>query len=264
MLRLAVVFLMSVTGALAQSGGPAFDVASLKRNMSPSEMGGGGPRPGGRYRLTNLTARSMISIAWGIPVNRVLGGPGWTSVDRYDLDATMNEQSTPEEATAMLRTLLRDRFGLVARIEKRDLPVYFLTQAPAGGIGPNLERATFDCSKLASRGEEAAAAIAARPGRMLCGLAVNDGTFDGGAVTMGTISQVLTPQTGRPVIDRTGLTGMYNVLLKWRPSLSPDAPPGDAVSIFTAVQEQLGLRLESGTAPLDVVVVERIKRPTEN
>ena len=81
---------------------------------------------------------------------------------------------------------------------------------------------------------------------------------------METVSQVLTPQAGRPVIDRTGLTGMYNVLLKWRPSLSTDTPADDAVSIFTAVQEQLGLRLESGTAPLDVVVVERIERPTEN
>jgi uncharacterized protein (TIGR03435 family) len=262
-LALAVAGLLSAT-ILAQSE-PTFDVASLKRNMSLSDMGGGGPRPGGRYRLTNMSARSLISVAWNVPTSRVLGGAGWVAVDRFDLDATMKENATQDETRAMLRTLLRDRFKLAAHVEQRDLPVYLLMRArPDAPLGPGLERSAFDCNDLAARKQNAAAALAARPGRMLCGFTVDTGTVDAGGTTIETLAQILTPQAGRPVIDRTGLTGGYNVLLKWTATLGTDAPPGDAVSLFTAVQEQLGLRLDNGTAPLDVVVVDRIEQPSEN
>ena len=260
---LALALLISAT-VVAQSD-PTFEVASLKRNTSLNENGGGGPRPGGRYRLTNMPARSMISVAWNIPSNRVFGAPGWVVTDRYDLDATMKPNATVDESRAMVRSLLRERFMLTAHVEQRDLPVYFLMQArPGAPLGPGLERAAFDCASLAAHQKEAAAALAARPGRMLCGFTVDAGTLDGGATTMDTLAQILTSQTSRPVIDHTGLSGPYNVALKWTPVLGTDAPAGDVVSIFTAVQEQLGLKLESGTAPLDVVVIDRIERPTEN
>ena len=260
---LFLVVTVSAVGLLAQAE-PSFDVASLKRNTSLSEYGGGGPRPGGRYRLTNVSARSVIGIAWNIPTNRILGGPGWIAVERYDLDATMKEDASFDETRAMLRSLLRDRFSLAAHIEQRDLPVYFLTQArPGGEFGPSLERSTFDCNDPAAR-KQAAAALAARPGRMLCGFTDGGGALDGGGLTMQTLAQILTGPSGRQVLDRTGLTGSYNVALKWTLALADVAPPADAVSIFTAVQEQLGLKLESATAPLDVVVIDRIERPTEN
>ena len=259
---LAAVLMCSATALFAQSE-PAFDVASLKRNVSLNDSGGGGPRPGGRYRLSNMPARSIISVAWSIPTNRVLGGPAWVATDRYDLDATMKENATQDEMRAMLRTLLRERFQLAAHVEQRDLPVYHLTVARPGER-PGLERSTFDCGDPAARKRDTAAALAARPGRMLCGFTVNGGLLDAGGMTMETLAQLLTSQAGRPVIDRTKLTGGYNVLLKWTPTLGTDAPAADAVSIFTAVQEQLGLKLESATAALDVVVIDRIERPTEN
>jgi len=263
-MRVVALALMVSASLLAQSDA-TFDVVSLKRNTSLSEYGGGGPRPGGHYRLTNMPARSLIGIAWNIPTDRVLGGPGWIITDRYDLDATMKENATVDETRAMLRSFLRQRFTLSARLEKRELPVYHLTQVrPGAPFGRGLERAPFDCSDPATRKEQATAALAARPGRMVCGFTVDAGTLDGGSTTMETLAQILTPQTGRPVIDRTGLSGTFNVLLKWTPSLGTDTPPGDAVSIFTAIQEQLGLKLESGTAPLDVVVIDRIERPGEN
>jgi uncharacterized protein (TIGR03435 family) len=263
-LRLTAVLLISAATLFAQSE-PAFDVVSLKRNTSLSEYGGGGPRPGGRYRLTNMPARSMIGLAWNIPTDRVLGGPGWVVTDRYDLDATMKENATQDEIRTMTRAFLRDRFTLTAHVERRQLPVYHLTQVrPGAPFGPGLERAAFDCSNPAVRKEAVAAALAARPGRMVCGFTVDTGTLDAGAATMETLAQVLTPQTGRPVIDRTGLAGAFNVSLKWTPSLGTDAPTADTVSIFTAVQEQLGLKLESATAPLDVVVIDRIEHPSEN
>ena len=129
MRMLAAVLLCSATTLIAQSE-PTFEAASLKRNTSLNDYGGGGPRPGGRYRLTNMPARSMISVAWSIPTNRVLGGPGWVAVDRFDLDATMKETATPDEMRAMLRSLLRDRFMLAAHVEQRDLPVYLRRSAP--------------------------------------------------------------------------------------------------------------------------------------
>jgi len=260
MRSLATALLLSAT-VLAQTG-PTFDVSSLKRNASLSDMGGGGPRPGGRYRLTNMPARSMIGLAWSIPTDRVLGGPGWILTDRYDLDATMKENATQQEIRAMMQAFLRSRFMLAAHVEQRELPVYQLTQMrPGAPFGSGLERAAFDCTNPATRKE---AAAAARPGRMACGFTVDAGTLDGGSTSMETLAQILTPQAGRPVLDRTGLSGPFNVLLKWTPSLGADAPGGDVVSIFTAVQEQLGLKLESSTAPLDVVVIDRIERPSEN
>jgi uncharacterized protein (TIGR03435 family) len=265
-MRYALTFCLvaSVVSLAAQAPQLTFDVASLKRNTSLSDMGGGGLRPGGRYRLTNVTPRSMISLAWGIPSNRIDGGPAWIATDRYDLEATMKENPAQEEIRSMMRALLGGRFMLAAHVEQRELPVYNLTRArPDGQLGPSLERSTFDCSNLAARKQEAAAASAARPGRMLCGFTDSGGALDGGGLTMATLAQILTGPAGRPVFDRTGLTGGYNVLLKWT-SLGTDTAPADAVSIFTAVQEQLGLKLESGTAPLDVLVIDRVERPSEN
>src|SRR5688572_9350468 len=135
---LAVALIGSGVSLVAQSD-PAFDVASIKVNRSLAEGGGGGPRPGGRYRLTNMPARSLISAAWNIPANRVLGGPGWIAVDRFDIDATMKETATFDETRGMLRTLLRTRFALTARVEQRDLPVYVMTRARADGqLGPEM------------------------------------------------------------------------------------------------------------------------------
>ena len=263
-MKVLIALLCSIATVVAQADA-TFEVASLKRNTSLSENGGGGPRPGGRYRLTNMPARSMISFAWNIPSNRVLGGPAWIVTDRYDVEATMPENTTPDESRGMLRSLLRDRFSVRVHLEQRDLPVYYLRLSrPDGQLGPQLERSAFDCSNVAARKQEAAAAVAARPGRMLCGFTADTGMLDAGGTTMEALAEILTFQAGRPVIDRTGLTGGYNALLKWTPALGADAPPADAVSIFTAVQEQLGLKLEGGTAPLDVVVVDRIERPTEN
>lgn len=261
---LAPVLVCFATALFAQSD-PSFDVASIKRNPSLNDYGGGGPRPGGRYRLSNMPARSIISVAWNVPTDRVLGGPDWASTDRYDLDATMKENATQDDMRAMLRSLLRERFMLAAHVEQRNLPVYNLTRArPGERLGPGLEPSAFDCNDPAARKRDTTAALAARNGRMLCGFTVNEGVLDAGGTTMETFAQLLTFQVGRPVIDRTKLTGGYNVLLKWTPTLGTDAPVGDAVSIFTAMQEQLGLRLESGAAPLDVVVIDRIERPSAN
>jgi uncharacterized protein (TIGR03435 family) len=264
MKHIAVAWLALVSLASAHTPGQlAFDVVSIRLNTSGARGGGGGPRPGGAYNLTNVPTRTLISIAYGIPGGRVLGGPGWLTTDRYDIVARGKDSPTGEEASQMLQAMLRDRFQLVAHVEQRDLPAYTLTLArPDGRLGPGMRRSAIDCRDPEAR--KKAYAAAAPNSRIVCGLQTSAGMFTGGGVRLADLIVILTSASGRPVLDKTGLSGDFDVDLKWTPTLAGDAAPPDVVSIFTAVQEQLGLKLESATAPLDVVVIDRIERPSEN
>ena len=237
----------------------AFDGVSIRPNRTESTGGGGGPRPDGRFVLTNVPARTLISIAYQVPSSRIFGGPGWLATDRYDMAAIGDATASPAERAQMMRTMLRERFNLQARLEKRELPIYALVVARADGrLGPNIRPATVDCADPAARKQ---AAAGAPPGSFgACGFREAGGRLEGRGLSLDTLAQILVGPAGRPVLNRAGLTSAYDVELAW--AATPDA--ADGVSIFTAVQEQLGLKLESTTAPLDAVVVERIDRPTEN
>jgi uncharacterized protein (TIGR03435 family) len=240
---------------------PEFDVASIKRNNSVSDMGGGGPRPGGLYRLTNMPARSIAAVAWGMPTDRVLGAPDWAVAERYDIDARSKDAPTQAETRSMLQALLRDRFQLKAHIEMRDLPVYLLTPVRRDGVlGPGLRRSDIDCADPAARAKINAQNLP--PGRMVCGFSLNAGVLNGGSMALVDLQPILTSAAGRPVLDRTGISGKFDIDLKWATG-TPEAAT-DTVSIFTALQEQLGLRLDAATAPLEVLVVDHIDRPSEN
>ncbi|MGH9236685.1 MAG: TIGR03435 family protein [Vicinamibacterales bacterium] len=259
-----VISLLAGVAATAQApaGDAAFELASIRQNISGSQSGGGKPRAGGGYIYTNLSALQLIGLSYNVPFDRIIGGPAWMSADRYDVNAIGKENATTEERRGMVRSLLRDRFQLAAHIERRDLPVYLLVVARGDGrLGPGLRRSSVDCNDPQARKK---AAAAAGDSRMVCGLTFNTGLFMAGGVEVSTMLGTLTAAAGRAVLDRTGLTGAYDFELKWTPSLGTDAPSADAVSIFTAVQEQLGLKLEGGTAPLDVLVIDRIERPSEN
>jgi uncharacterized protein (TIGR03435 family) len=237
----------------------AFDVVSIRQNRSGSTGGGGGPRPGGRYAYTNLSALNVIGIAYNLPSDRIIGGPAWMISDRYDVNAIGKENPTADERAGMMRSLLRDRFQFSAHMERRDLPVYFLVVARADKrVGPGLQPSSVDCKDPEARKK---AAAVARDGRMVCGITFDAGAFTAGGEQVSIMLGTLTAASGRAVLDRTGLTGAYDFELKWTPLSDPNS---DNVSIFTALQEQLGLRLDSGTAPLDVLVIDRIERPSEN
>jgi uncharacterized protein (TIGR03435 family) len=252
---------LTIPLVLAAQAPAEFEVASIKRNTSISDMGGGGPRPGGRYQLTNMAGRTIAALAWGLPTGRVIGAPEWASVERYDIDARSKEKPTPDETRRMLQGLLRDRFQFVGHVEQREFPVYLLMPLRSNGtLGPGLRPAPFDCADPASRAK--ITALNLPPGRMVCGFTLNDGVLNGGSMALTDLEPVLTSAAGRPVLNRTGITDKFDVDLKWA-TTAPDAA-ADLVSIFTAVQEQLGLKLESATAPLDVLVIDHIERPTEN
>ena len=242
----------------APPGDATFEAASIRLNLSGRDGGGGRPRGGGGYTFTNMPVRLLISLAYGLPSDRIIGGPPWLS-DRYDVDTVSKENATMAERAVMLRSLLRDRFRLAVHMDRRDLPVYLLVLARADGrLGPGLRRSSVDCMDPEARKK---AIATARDTRMVCGITFDPGVFTAGGTAVSTMLGELTAASGRAVLDRTGLTGNYDIELKW--TAQPD-PNSDNVSIFTAVQEQLGLKLESGMAPLDVVVIDRIERPSEN
>jgi uncharacterized protein (TIGR03435 family) len=252
---------------------PVFEVASVKSNKAggASVLG----QAGGSFTATNVTARELLRVAYGIagPLedSRLVGGPGWTGSDRYDLLAKIPDNAPPQLVALMLRSLLAERFQLVVHTEPRNLPIYALVMSRADGtLGPHL-RPVQDCGP--SGGGSAAPSL---PKAELCGGQGSSGhlTFGGIPLSMGLVTNTaLLREVRRIVVDRTGLTGAFEGTLDWTPAdglqtsnqldaLSP--PPPDGASIFTAIQEQLGLKLVSSTGPVEVVVIDKIEHPTEN
>jgi uncharacterized protein (TIGR03435 family) len=258
--------LSSALVALAQE--PAFEAAALKRNVS-GESGQIVDTQGQRFVAQNVTMRTLILNAYRPRSLQLTGAPSWVESERYDVVAAMPPGTSPERRAAMLRTLLADRLRLLAHYADREEDVYFLTLDRAGGsLGPSLRISPGDC------GAVAAAQAAGRPpirlpdadnGAPPCGILSNGGEFLAGGITMDVLARNLGSRAGRIIVDRTGLTGYYQLTLKYDPraGASP-ANADDAPSLFTAMREQLGLRLEPGRAPVQALVIDRIERPSSD
>jgi uncharacterized protein (TIGR03435 family) len=265
----------------------AFEVASVKQNRSGSQMVLMGFPPGGRFNATNVTLKQLIASAYGtpqvLPQFRIIGGPPWIDSDRFDVTAKADTDFAPTPGGPpaplfeMLRSLLADRFKLVVHNETRDLPVYDLVLARADGkLGSQMQKSAVDCVALAAARRGGAPPPAPAPGeRPPCGVRMSPATITGGAVTMPQLVTVLSQRVGRTVVDKTGLTGSFDIDLAWTPEQLPTGtpPPGapplppidpNGPSIFTALQEQLGLKLDSTKGPVDVVVIDSVEHPTED
>jgi len=227
---------------------PAFEVASVKANTSGAlNVGGAGDRfANGQYQTTNIPLRLLMRQAFERSQNiDFVGGPSWIDTDRWDIKAKAD--SPTADMRPMIRTLLAERFKLVTHRETRQLPIYALLIARSDGrLGSSLHRSD-------------------EPRRL-----VQDtyGVFIARGETIEGLARRLNQAVRRPVVDRTGLSGTYDVDLRFAP-LGPASPAdvssaADAPSIFTAVQEQLGLKLEATTGALDVLVIDRVERPTED
>ena len=237
-----------------------FEVASIR----PSDPAGGRTAlslPGGEsLTATNVTLRALISFAYDIRDPQLTGGPGWMATDRYDVTAktAASERPAPpdraptnEEILAgdnrtreRTRSMLAERFGLVVHREMREQPVYLLTVAKGGS---KLKENTAADRHETTRGR---------------------GRNEGHAATIAMLTGLLSSATGRPVMDKTGLAANYDWVLEWSPDAGisdPDAVPASSgPTIFTALQEQLGLRLEAGKAPIEMLVVDHLDRPSAN
>lgn len=186
-------------------------------------------------------------------LSRVTGAPEWVQNERFDITATLPEGATPRDVPARLRTLLAERFSLVVRRETRNAPAYALVMAQGvGRFGPRLRRSTVDCAAEQKAGRQNAH----------CQTQV-DSNIQIRGQGMATLARLLPSFTQRPVVDRTGLTGVFDVDLEIPPQ-STSAGTDTGGGIFTAISEQLGLKLESTQAPLEFIVVERVERPTAN
>jgi uncharacterized protein (TIGR03435 family) len=273
-LILALAVLSPAVATTAQAP-PAFDVVSIKRQADP-QFGPIQWTPG-RF-VARAPLSGLINVAWGTAL-RLEGGPSWARTAVWDIVATWEASRivTAEERGAMLRAMLEDRFKLVLRREVREAPVYALVMARRDGRpGSGLQRADQPCD---APGRPRFAAHLPEPGqRPACGLItiVDQNAVIGGNTPMERFARVLGSLVQRDVVDRTGLTGEFDIVLRfaWDNAIRPNpfppadraqlAPPSEFPNIFTAVQEQLGLRLESTRAPLDYHVVERAELPAEN
>ena len=234
----------------------AFEVASVRPNKSGALNSSTSGR-GGSFTATNVTAHQLIIYAYRLRPFQLASGPRWIGSDRFDIQARPPENAKPDNP-AMTRALLRDRFKLVAHTETKQDQVYALVLARGDGrLGPQLKPSTQNCA-------------AAQPGTPSpCGMNTSTNDTTGRLVGTGQSMEQLAAALGgfglnRMVLDRTGLTGSFDIELKWTPdnARTGSAQSNDAPSIFAALQEQLGLRLDSQRGPVEFLVVDSIERPT--
>ena len=223
------------------------------------------------------------------PDYQIVGAPGWIDTERYSISAKAAEGLPPAAVSVLLANLLKDRFQLATHLETRELPIFNLVMARADGrLGLDLKATPAECQATIAERLAAAKAAAGRGGPPPlpplgdpngpppCGFVrVNPGLILGSGRTIAEIVPMLADLLSRPVIDKTGLTGMYDFSLKFAPEsagsntvirlLSPGAPTpaGDsnAPSLVAALQEQLGLTLEGARGPVEVVVIDKFEKP---
>jgi uncharacterized protein (TIGR03435 family) len=234
--------------AQAPPEAPRFDAASIKPNTSGSR-GVSAHSTGSQLRATNVSLMWLVGDAYELQDFQIVGAPPWAASDRFDVMARASGIET-DLYRPMLRTLLAERFGLAAHKDTRELPVYALVAVREGRLGPTLMPSKVDC------------VTAERTGGF-CGTDTNNRSMRAGSQRMSELAAKLSQWVGRTVVDRTGLAGEYDFSLTWTSDVSRPPSPGDSgPSIFTALQEQLGLKLDSQRGPVEVLVIDRVEQPT--
>jgi uncharacterized protein (TIGR03435 family) len=274
---IVTVFASSLRGQQAEAP-QRFEVASVKLNTSGDTRRMIGPGPGGRFTAVNVTLRQLVAFALGVSNSRsdmlVVGGPEWVDRQRFDVDAVAVGRDIPRgTAGPLVRALLEERFQLRAHKETTERPVYHLVMDRTDGrLGPRLRPTATDCeARRTARAAGAAPppAVPAAPPqdpatiRPRCGLRESPGRFAGDGVTAAQLAEGLAPFAGRVVIDRTGLLQFFDLDLEWNTDVraGPDAvtPAGatsDLPGLFTALREQLGLKLDDARGPVEVVIID--------
>jgi uncharacterized protein (TIGR03435 family) len=255
-MSLTLLVIFGVAGCLVAAQ-PAFEVASIR----PTPPGGRGTpiqiAPGGRFTAAGVSVRSLIKKAYDARDFQISGGPGWVDSERYDIVAKAEHESSvsQNQLKLMLQAMLADRFKLVLDRETKEISAYVLTIRKGG---PKLKEVTLDEENTGQ-------------GVRFGGL----GRLRGTIASMSQLAEGLSDMAlngehivDRPVLDRTGLTGVYDFSLLWT---SQDGQLGalgtsdpSAPSLFTAVQEQLGLKLEAQKAPVEMFVIKRVEKPSGN
>jgi uncharacterized protein (TIGR03435 family) len=249
-----------------------FEVASVRPNLSgEARLSFGGPP--GRYEIVNAPLRTIVRVAHLVQDYQIVEAPGWIASERFDILAT-TPAVLPAERAEMLRNLLADRFDLRTHVERRDMPIFEMVLArPDGRLGPSARATDVNCAERAAGRNGGVPPPAVPLERPLCGLMQRPGVLLAGAMTMGELARALAPQVNRFVLDRTGITGFFDFDVQFTPDQTtpapapagdPQLPPVDprGPSLFTALQEQLGIRLNATRGLVEVLVIDAIRRPT--
>jgi uncharacterized protein (TIGR03435 family) len=249
---------------------PQFEVASIKPNTDGNPNKNIGVSPGGRVRVTDLPVRFLIRFAFNVQDFQISGGPGWMNADGYDINAKAPENITLQQARPYLQSLLEDRFKLVLHHQTKDVPVFELLEAKGGlKIAPSKDGSCVvpDPKNLPRPGE---------PLPHFCGnSSYRPNLIEVYAVPMQRFVALLSTVLGRTVIDKSGVTGLVDIHLEFTPdeistgaandpAPQPAAADSSKPSIFVAIQEQLGLRLQATKGPGDLLVIDHLERPSEN
>lgn len=260
MLTIAGLCALTVGGVAQQptpQPTPRFEVASVKPLPAGSNIAGYRPEP---TRFSGyFSVVDAVVFAYQMQLHRIVDAPQWAKDQRYEINATTGQRK-PGDLALMMQTLLADRFALKVHRERRPMPVYALTLSRSDGqLGPKLQRVERNCTPP----------VADFSG---CSHSFGVGRYRASGQQWSAFVENLELQAGRPVVDKTGLSGQFDLTLEWNPNVSrvPEFiinPPTLAElearpALFTALREQLGLKAEPDTAPMDVLVIDSVQRPT--
>ena len=281
-IAVAALLAVAVYGLAQSADPPRFAVATIKRNQAspdPNSMGapmGAGYRPGGRFVAGNAPVAFLIQRSYAVQGFQVVGGPAWVNTDGYDIEAKPEGNTDQKRMWLMVQTLLADRFKLAMHRETRDLPVYDLQIVKGGPKLPAPQGG--DCAEVMTGFPGPGQPRVAPP----CGPGVIGSgtglTMEGINVSMAAVAKLLSNLVGREVVDKTGFTGRFALHMEFAmddalagvanprgPEISSQPPdPNARPSIRNALQEQLGLKLQASTGPVDVFVIDHVERPTGN
>ena len=265
---LLIATAVTIAASQASAQKVSFEVTSIKTNNSGSSSSSTSVDDNSGYvRMTNVTARQVILQCYRLLSYQLIGSPDWINTARFNIEARADEETIGKmrraPATArsemmlqMIESLLEERFQLKVHRETRELPVFILT---IGRDGPKLQETVEG-----RPGPSGLSAGSSRTNQIAAGAVMS-----GSGITMEGLASMLASAAGRPVIDKTSLMGRYDFALKFAATAPTTGPNNTATeplgpSIFTAVQEQLGLRLESAKGPVEVLVIDSVQPPTEN
>jgi uncharacterized protein (TIGR03435 family) len=255
-----------------------FDAVSIRRNLT-NDVGSNIMDRANGFTMLNVPVSALVARAYSptVPLDMV-GLPRWATSDRYDITASSSLAApTQEQRTEMLRNLLADRFKLTVHVEQKPTPAYDLVLVRADRkLGPNIQVSTIDCESPVAPTKVAPATsdprlsaqvptVTARVARCMM---AGDGDKIEGDTTLPALADMFVPVAGRPVVDKTGLKGSYHVVMTYagasRVRRADAASATPAPLIFDAVQEQLGMKLQSSTTMRETLVIDRLERPPDN
>ena len=238
----AIFIVAALTAAFGQSS-PKFEVASIKPSQPGRPFDVIQIMPGGTFRGTHLTIHTLIRMAYDVASYQIRGGPGWIDSDTYDIAAKPDRNATRDQVRLMVQSLLTDRFKLSFHRENKEVAGYAIV--------------------IAKKGSKLHASDPATRSRKQIGRSF----VDGQAITIASLATSLTQILRCPVSDQTGLTENFDFKLEWTPDRPPEAASTAAeppLSVFAAIEEQLGLKLESHKTPSEILVIDQLEKPSEN